>query len=383
MKKNNVFIILFLIFVFALILTVKKNKDNAKRDKNIPVNIAQNKTAFDKNIETTRQNAITNAIQKIEPAVVSVNVIKTQVIRRRTNPFENPFFGFFNNSPYKREIKAIGSGVIVDKEGHLITNSHVVEGATKMKVILSDGRSFDAKIVGTDIIHDIAILKIEGDNLPIAKLGNSSDLIIGEWSIAVGNPYGFLIKDSKPTVTVGVISALNRDFAQNKDGKIYKHMIQTDAAINPGNSGGPLVNVLGEVIGINAFIFSESGGNIGLGFAIPIDAVKKIFSEIIKYGKIREIQFGFKVQSITPLIAGYFRSNSTKGVIVAQIQSDGPAAKAGLKRGDIIIKINNTKINSSADAELAVSDITVGEKIKIKALRKNKKVTISFVAKYK
>lgn len=382
MKKNSVFIILFLIFVSIFAITMKKNKANTKLGNDAPISINQNKVALNKNIETTRQNAITNAIEKIEPAVVSVNVIKTQIVHRRTNPFDNPFFGFFD-SPYKREIKAIGSGVIIDKEGHIITNSHVVEDATKIKIILPDGRSFDAKIVGTDVVKDIAVLKIKGNNLPVAKLGKSSDLIIGEWSIAVGNPYGFLIKDSKPTVTVGVISAINRDFSPNKDGKIYNHMIQTDTAINPGNSGGPLVNVLGEVIGINAFIFSESGGNIGLGFAIPIDAVKKVSAEIIKYGKIREIDFGFKIQNITPLIASYFHLNSTKGVIVAQIQPTGPATKAGLKRGDIIIKINDKKINDSADAEIAVSAITAGEKIKITAVRKNKKVTISFVAKYK
>ncbi len=390
MKKNNVLVILLLIFVSVFAISVKKNKNKFSDENNNSRNymVSQDSTLNSKNainnfITIQRKNAITQAVKKVEPAVVSVNVIKTRIVRRYASPFSDPFFGFFGYIPYKQQIKGIGSGVIINKDGYIVTNAHVVDGATKIKIILPDGRDFDAKIIGIDKVHDIAVLKINGKNLPYAQLGDSSDLIIGEWSIAVGNPYGFLIKDSKPTVTVGVISATGRDFAPKEDGKIYKNMIQTDTAINPGNSGGPLVNVLGEVIGINTFIFSESGGSIGLGFAIPINTVKKITKELIAYGKIREIHFGFKIQNITPLIASYFHLNSSEGVIVVQLEKGGPAEKAGLKRGDIIIRINDTKIKNSEDAELAVSDITVGDNIKIMAKRNKKVVHIKFKAKYR
>lgn len=331
-------------------------------------------------IRISRSNSITKAVSLVEPAVVSINVIKTEIVRRYMNPFNNPWFGFFDYAPYKREIKSIGSGVIFTKDGYIVTNGHVVEGATKIKVILEDGRQLDGKLVGADVVHDIAIVKITDDNLPCAKLGISSDLIIGEWAIAIGNPYGFLIKDSKPSVAVGVVSAVNRDFAENKDGKIYRKMIQTDASINPGNSGGPLVNIYGEVIGINTFIFSESGGSVGMGFSIPIDTVKKISEELIQYGKVRDIWFGFKVQDINPMLASYLKLKNTDGVVIVVIDSKGPAEKAGLKKSDIIKKINNFTIKSSKDAEIAVKEVSVGDKMKLEIVRNGKKMNFSLDA---
>jgi len=328
----------------------------------------------------SRQNSITDAVEMVQPGVISVNVIKTEIVRRYINPFENPFFGFFDNVPYKREVQGIGSGVIINEDGYIVTNAHVVEGATKLTIMLTDGRQFEGQIIGFDSIHDIAILKINGENLPSVKLGRSSDLIIGEWAIAVGNPYGLLIKDSKPSVSVGVISAINRDFAENKDGKVYRKMIQTDAAINPGNSGGPLVNIHGEVIGINTFIFSESGGSIGIGFSIPIDRVTKISKEIIEFGRIREIWFGFKVQDITPILASYLKLENTDGVIVNIVDSNGPSGKAGLKKGDIVREINDVYIRNTDDAELAVTDIAVGDMIKLKVIRQKEELLIQIDA---
>jgi serine protease Do len=245
---------------------------------------------------------------------------------------------------------------------------------------LNDGREIDGKLIGIDRIHDVAIVKCNGKNLPIAKLGTSSDLIIGEWVIAVGNPYGFLIKDSKPSVSVGVISAVNRNFVQKQDGKIYKGMIQTDAAINPGNSGGPLVNINGEVIGINSFILSESGGSVGIGFAIPIDRVKKIAEELIKYGQTREAYFGFRIQDLTPMIISYLNLKDAEGVIVTAVDGRGPAKEAGMNKGDIIYEINSTKVRNSSDAELAVSDISPGESVKINVIRDNKKIVLQIKA---
>jgi len=229
---------------------------------------------------TSRQNAITRAVAEVEPAVVSVNVIKTQIVRGRY-PSNFGFFGFFDFfGPMRRQVQSIGSGIIYDPDGYVITNAHVVQGATDIKIVLPDQREFDAELIGIDNVHDIAKLRIRGNSLPHARLGNSDELMVGEWSIALGNPYGYLMNDSKPSVTVGVISAIGRNIAPDNTGTQYLNMIQTDTAINQGNSGGPLVNIHGEVIGINTFIFSETGGSIGLGFAIPINTVRGIVDSL-------------------------------------------------------------------------------------------------------
>ncbi len=329
-------------------------------------------------MDFSRENPITRAVKEVEVAVVSVNVLKTRIVRRYTNPFQNPFFGFFD-IPYRQDVQSIGTGVIIDERGYIITNAHVVEGATKITVILNDGRDMDAELIGIDNIHDVAVVKISGNDLSVAKLGDSEDLIIGEWSIAVGNPYAYLIKDSRPSVSVGVISAVERNFAEIGDGKIYKRMIQTDAAINPGNSGGPLVNINGEVIGLNTFIFSESGESVGIGFAIPIDRVKKIAKELVRYGKIRDRHFGFAVQDINPMIASKFKLEDLNGVIVVGVEQGGPAERAGLKLNDVIQEINDYQIKDFDDVALAVSDLAIGEEIRLKIWREGKNTTFSWI----
>jgi len=226
--------------------------------------------------DNQRHNEITAAVQAVEPAVVSVNVTKVQYVRRFSG---FSFFDFFGDIPMQRQVESIGSGVIYDPQGLIVTNAHVVQGASEITVVLPDKREFPAVLVGIDDVHDIAKLRITGSNLPVAKLGSAKNLMIGEWAIALGNPYGFMMSDPKPTVSVGVISALNRSF-EPQEGRSYRGMIQTDAAVNPGNSGGPLVNIQGEVIGINTFIVSETGGNIGIGFAIPVDQVRSILNTL-------------------------------------------------------------------------------------------------------
>ena len=381
MNRNHViFILVLTVIVLIFYPVINKNRELKESLETEVVSEEALKTReIDKNIITdevysSRRNAITNAAGIVEPAVVSVNVIKTQMVKRR----HSFFFGFYDEVPYS--IQGIGSGVIFSPDGFIITNAHVVEGATEIKIILTDTRQFDAKVIGIDKSHDIAVIKIEGDELPFAEFGDSDELIIGEWAIALGNPYGFLIKDSKPSVSVGVISAINRDFAENKDGKIYRHMVQTDAAINQGNSGGPLANIFGEIIGINTFIFSESGGSIGMGFAIPVNAVKKSARELIEFGKIRQIWFGFKVQEINPLIASHLKLKSLDGVLVNYIQSKSPAFEAGLKEGDIVKEINGNTIKDTRDAELAVSDISVGDKIEIGIIRNGKALKLNLKA---
>ena len=373
MNRNHVILILLLTVIVLIFYPVlKNNKEVGLDDESAHLELEKFKKTEE--VFSSRRNAITIAAGIVEPAVVSVNVIKTQIVKRR----HSLFFGFYDEVPYS--IQGIGSGVIFSKDGFIITNAHVVEGATEIKVILTDTRQFDAKVIGIDTGHDIAVIKIEGDNLPFALFGDSDELIIGEWAIALGNPYGFLIKDSKPSVSVGVISAINRDFAENKDGKIYRHMVQTDAAINQGNSGGPLVNVYGEIIGINTFIFSESGGSIGLGFAIPVNAVKKSTRELIEFGKIRQIWFGFKVQEINPLIASHLKLKSLDGVLVNYIQRNSPASKAGLQEGDIINEINKNMIKDTRDAELAVFDISVGDSIDFVIIRDGKEQKLNLKA---
>lgn len=331
-------------------------------------------------LNITRQNAITQAIEMVEPAVVSVNVIKTEIVRGRMNAFGWPFGDFFGGIPMQRQVQSLGSGVIIDEDGYLITNAHVVSGATQIKVVLPDARDFDAKLIGSDEASDVAILKISGKDIPYARLGTSKDLIIGEWSIALGNPYGFLMNDTKPSVAVGVISAVNRNFGHRQDNKVYKDMIQTDAAINQGNSGGPLVNINGEVIGINTFIVSESGGSIGIGFALPIDRVKRITDELVKHKKMRPVNFSFKVQEITKDLAAYLNLDSESGVIVVELDSKSPVYKAGLRNRDVITKVNDSLILSGNDIKLAVADIMVGDEVSFEIYRDGKKQKITYTA---
>jgi serine protease Do len=279
MKTSNVIIIAVLVIIInAGISLVLINQLQPQRAAAPTMFSAPN--ALQDSTGASRHNAITQAVTAVEPAVVSVNVIKTQIVRGRI-PSNFGFFGFFDFfGPVRRQVQSIGSGVIYDPEGYIITNAHVVDKATAIKIVLPDQREFDAELIGIDDVHDIAKLRIRGNRLPYARLGDSENLMVGEWSIALGNPYGYLMNDSKPSVTVGVISALGRNISLQGDASQYLNMIQTDTAINQGNSGGPLVNINGEVIGINTFIFSETGGNIGLGFAIPINVVKGIMARI-------------------------------------------------------------------------------------------------------
>ena len=389
LKKLFLLIIILLSINFAILKINDAHKDGSSRNEMIEISQPQIKNStlrdtldfeerLQKNEEVTlsRRNGITQAIEKVKPAVVSVNVIRTEIVQ--TSPFNSLFFDFYRGflpRTYKREVQNLGSGVIISDDGYAITNSHVVQNATEIKVFLSDGRSFEAELIGSDEVNDIAIIKLKNikTELPHAYLGDSDSIIIGEWTIALGNPFGYLIKDSEPTVTVGVVSALNRNFHSHED-RIYKKMIQTDAAINPGNSGGPLVNINGEIIGINTFIFSKSGGSLGMGFAIPSNRVKKIVQEIIKYGGIRPIWFGFKVQDITPSLASSLGLDSSDGVIVSYIDEDGPADDAGLKRGDIIITIDGQIIKIVNDAEIAVSDIRIGEILELEIIRDGKEM---------
>ena len=329
---------------------------------------------FNDDITNSRKNIITENVEKVSPAIVGINVTE---IRQYRDPFssmfDDPFFRQFfgNRGNYNQKVQSLGSGFIISPDGYIVTNDHVAGSATEITITMTDGSHHQAKIIGTDPVSDICLLKIDGNNLPFIELGTSSDLIIGEWVIALGNPFGLFELNDKPTVTVGVISATGMNLEPIND-RYYLNMIQTDAAINGGNSGGALVNSLGQVIGMNTLIYTAGGvqGNIGLGFAIPIDKIKKIITELKTEGKIdRDFQIGMSIQSIDSGIEKYYNLENTKGVIVTKIIPDTPAENAGLKVGDIITEIEDYKINNENTIFGVFQEFRVGQEIKIKIIR--------------
>jgi serine protease Do len=299
-------------------------------------------------------NAIVQAVQKAGPSVVSISTVQVQIVR-------DPWFDLF--SPFRRGMRrehyGLGSGFIIDKRGYILTNQHVIEDADVVKVTLATGEEFEAKTIGADYESDLAVLKVDArSDLPIAQLGDSADLLVGEWAIAIGSPFGFLIKESQPTVTVGVISATGRSLQQN--GRVFSDLTQTDASINPGNSGGPLVNCYGQVIGINTAIFSTSGGSQGVGFAIPINTAKQVISKLIQYGMVVEPWVGVEYQELNKDIAEHLGSPVNEGLLISDIVAGSPAQKAGLMPGDIVVKIGDRSVRTldeaAAVAKLLESD---------------------------
>jgi serine protease Do len=311
-----------------------------------------------------RQNAIVTATEKAAPAVVTITV--TQHIAMRDPRLS--FFDFFfpdRHSPRFRyqERQSYGSGVIVGREGYVVTNSHLLgQSPVSVVVTLTDGTDYSAEIAEVVDRFDLALLKIEGEGFPVAVLADSDDLKIGEWAIAIGSPFGQLLADTQPTVTVGVISALNRDIVrQHQRDRYYLGMIQTDAAINPGNSGGALVNALGEVVGVNTFIFSESGGSIGIGFAVPSNRVRWVLEEVHEFGYYRQANWGVVLHPLTPEIMAALDISNPVGFIVRDIEEGSPAWHGGLRLYDVVRTINNVPLSSRDTVTRLVYDAMVGE----------------------
>jgi len=333
-------------------------------------------------LDGSRRTAIVRAAERVGPSVVTLSVVQTRVVQTTPLALRDEFFEpFFRDMipqyRYREQIPSMGSGFIISSDGYVLTNEHVIRGADQIKTILPDGRSFAGKVIGAHPRYDLAVVKIEGKNLPVATLGTANDLMVGEWAIAIGNPFGFLLNDVQPTVTAGVISATHRDIkSQSDDGGIYKDMIQTDAAINPGNSGGPLLNSKGEVIGVNTFIFSKGGGgSIGIGFAIPIDAAKRVVDEIIKFGKVRNVWIGVSTWELTPFVAERLATVDRNGLYVSVVERGSPADKAGMKVGDIIRKVNGTTIRDVQEAYRAIFGANVGDTITLTVDRDTKQIT--------
>ena len=319
--------------------------------------------------------------KKLKPLVV--NISTTQVSEGRgshefSSPFgdEDPFNDFwrrFFGGPAPRgpqRQRSLGSGFIIDGDGSILTNNHVVENAQKIVVKLAaDDREFEAKVIGRDAKTDIAVIKINAKtNLPAATLGDSDRLEVGEWVVAIGNPFGL---DS--TVTSGIVSAKGRHIGQGP----YDNFIQTDASINPGNSGGPLINLRGEVIGINTAIFSRTGGNMGIGFAIPINLVKEVLPQLRGKGKVTRGFLGVLIQKVTPEIAESLGMDKGNGALVANVTKDGPADKAGVKVGDVIIEFDGKEVKDSSDLPIIVARTSVDRRARMKVLRDKKEITLT------
>ena len=305
-------------------------------------------------LSDSRSTAIVRAARTVAPAVVTISVLRRERVRRRSF-FDDYYLPF-------RETRGLGSGFIVNADGTVLTNHHVIEDATEILVTLPDGRDFDARLAGSDPTTDIAVIVLdEASDLPVAPLGTASDLLIGEWTVAIGNPFGGLISNPEPSVTAGVVSALGRHIIPGQDDEgFYLGMIQTDAAINPGNSGGPLVNALGEVIGINTSILSRSGGSEGLGFAIPIDRALRVARDLAEHGEVRRAWLGLDVDAVEADAFG-----RSRGVRVARVTPGSPAAAAGIRPGARLLQAGTSRMATPLDYTAVLLDLGAGDRIEL------------------
>ena len=312
-------------------------------------------------LDSSRRTAIVAAAERVAPAVVSVNVVR----RERVVP-RSIFEELMLPPGAAREVAGLGSGFVIREDGLVLTNEHVVRGASAVVVTLADGRELDAEVVGTDEINDLALLRLQGVRggaLAVAPLGDSDGLMTGEWVVAIGNPFGFLLSNSEPSVSAGVVSATGRNIIPQNDGQrgYYLDMIQTDAAINPGNSGGPLVNALGEVVGVNSSILSSTGGSEGLGFAIPINRARRIALDLADDGRIRRAWVGAEVEAVPA--EGLRRM---QGVRISRVVPGSPAARSGLREGMVIRAVGRKPVRTPLDWDAALLNTAFGQTVDVR-----------------
>jgi serine protease Do len=320
-------------------------------------------------VSASRRTAITEAVARVAPSVVTV---QTEVMERvPADAFEQ----FFGGRSGQRSTAGLGSGFVVRADGAIVTNAHVVSGATRISVAMRDGATYPATLVGIDETNDLAVVKIQARGLPVAPLGTSSGLLIGEWAIAIGNPFGFVLANTEPSVTAGVVSGIGRNLATPNEGAgVYVDMIQTDASINPGNSGGPLVNAAGEVIGVNSSIFSPSGGSVGIGFAIPINRARRVVDDLLAHGVVRRPWIGVQPQlARTPGGAG----SASSGVVVASVVAGSPAARAGIRPGDVIVRSRDRVLHNPYDWYAELLELRVGERNNLIVRRGGREIPIT------
>ena len=343
-------LLILIFFCFFLFVPIMNNFDIATPVHYTKSGFNTKKTIFKNYHNIDSNNDIVDAIAKVSQSVVGISVIN---INDNQPTFEVKN-GIFIPYTKDKEIKTLGSGLIYSNNGYVITNTHVVKNADKIFVTLTGGEKFEAELIGSDDLTDIALLKVDTNQLlPVSNLGNSNNLNIGQWVIALGNPLGLFDLSYQPTATIGIISGLNIDFGIKENSYVYKDMIQTDASINEGNSGGPLINTFGEVIGINTFIMTASNikqGSIGIAFSIPINRVKDIIHELILYGEVkRSYSTGFKIKPMNLNVKKYLNAPFDKGVVIIDVEKKSAAMEAGLQVGDIIFKVDDIVVNSNQD----------------------------------
>jgi serine protease Do len=378
-KWSRIFpIAVLFVFLATGIFTTCSGKDEQaeKKSKTASVASEQKEASAAKQSQTPDdwRTAIERVAAKAIPSVVHIEVTEYQEVR---NPmFNDPFFGQFFGIPrgprkFKRELKGLGSGIIIDGQGHILTNNHVAGGASKIDVLLENGRHYPGKLVGADPKTDLAVVKISAkEPLSVATFGDSDKVKVGQWVVAIGQPLGL-----SQTVTQGIISAKHRTNIMNPSS--YEDFLQTDAPINPGNSGGPLLNLQGEVIGINSAIMTKSGGSEGLGFAIPSNMAIQISKQLIAHGKVVRGWLGVSIQNLTPDLAKSFGAKSLNGVLIADVVKGGPGGKAGLKRGDIILTFGNKKVTDADMLRNEVASTPIGQETKLTVLRNGKQIELT------
>ena len=334
MINRIIIIIIFVLFLFIPLFI----------DVPIPIN----------QISYSDEDQIINAIASVASSVVGISVINKNSNSQLSWEIKEGLF-----SPYIKQdtiIKSLGSGLIYSNNGYVITNAHVIQDASDIFVTLSGGQKFKAIIVGYDVLTDIALLKVDGENLPVSNLGDAKDLVVGQWVVALGNPLGLFDLSYEPTATIGIVSGLNIDFGVKNKEYAYRDMIQTDASINEGNSGGPLINLAGQVIGINTFIMTGSDlnqGSIGIGFSIPINRVKDIVHDLILYGQVkRSYSTGLSTKPMNARVQKYLNVPFNNGVVIVDIEKKSSSMNAGLRIGDIILKVDGILVNSSEDISI-------------------------------
>jgi serine protease Do len=320
-------------------------------------------------VPASRRTAITDAVAKVAPAVVTV---QTEVVQRVA---ADPLDAFFGGRSGTQTSAGLGTGFVIRADGVIVTNAHVVAGATNISVMLRDGTTYPARAIGTDETNDLAVLKVDAKELPVAPLGDSNDLVVGEWAIAIGNPYGFMLGNAEPSVTAGVISGVGRNLVARGEGpSAYFDMIQTDASINPGNSGGPLVNADGQVVGVNSSIYSTSGGSIGLGFAIPINRARRVAEDLLSHGRVRRPWIGVQLEQ---LATNNPRELIVRGAQIGSVAPSSPAEQAGLRVGDLIVRLGERIIRNRFDWEAALLDLRVGDRVPIVVRRGSRDVPLT------
>jgi serine protease Do len=377
-KKNRIWVTIFMIVAGILTLGFSQCQSSAQSKTLQPQLKAKTSLVAPSNSsELNLRNAIAQVARNTIPAVVHIDITQQREVSNPMLPFSNdPFFHFFFNGQrvprkFKQEMKGLGTGMLIDSKGNILTNNHVVGGATDIKVLLADGSSYPAKIVGTDPKTDLAVIHITADKkLPTVSFGDSDKMEVGDWVVAIGHPRGL-----DQTVTQGIISAKHRQGVL--DPNTYQDYLQTDAAINPGNSGGPLLNLEGQVIGVNAAIETQSGGFEGIGFAIPSNMAVHVAQELMQHGKVIRGWLGVSIGDLTPELVKKMKLDNNKGTVVMEVAKNSPAQKAGLKQDDLITRYDGHRIDDAAALQSLVADTPINKKVDITIFRQGKSNNLS------